>query len=106
MATDKSQKSAASNQIPSAGTPLSLANIDWRAQPVVIAALYGELLSGTADLLRKQADLLTALAGCKDFSQVFDIQTSFAQSVWSDAFRGAQKSFTVLSKSLTGPSQG
>lgn len=106
MTTDKSQKSAAPDSVPSAGTPLSLVGVDWQAQPMAIAALYGDMLSGTADLLRKQADLFTALASCKDLSQALAIQTNFAQSVWSDAFRRAQKSFTALGKSLTGPSQG
>jgi hypothetical protein len=105
MAAEKSQKSAGPDPASVGEDSRAFAGIDWKAQPVAIAALYGDLLAGAADQLRKQADFLNDLARCKDLPQALGVQASFVQGVWADTLHGAQKSFATMGKYSIGPSR-
>jgi hypothetical protein len=68
----------------------------WKPQTAALQALCGEALTLTEARLRKQADLLHALAGAKDFTDALKVQTSFVQEFWADATRDATRAFSTL----------
>lgn len=70
----------------------------WKAQPVALAAYFGDVLKGAETQMRRQADFLGQLSRCKDLPEAIGVQAGFVQEFWTESLRQMQTSLLAVRK--------
>ena len=98
MPTEKATPTETTTQKQADTLPFSMTEW-WKPQAAALQSLYGEALTLAEARLRKQADLLHALADAKDLPGVLKVQNGFVQEFWADCTLDAARAFSSLRRS-------
>ena len=99
MSADKQTTKPSTETLATFGPAAVMAGLDiWKAQPVALAAYFGDMLKGAETQMRRQADFLGQLSRCKDLPEAIGVQAGFVQDVWTEGARQMQDALQAVRK--------